>query len=218
LKWGLSLSPLRGRDSGFSSVSFPQSRIGGESSLRDFQKSWYLNEGHPSPPQRGEAFRPLNPLSVILDSAAFFAGIAVLFPEVYTTPNVLKEVRDRASQNLLDLAQASGKIKVISPSAFSVREVKRAMDSIGESTLSETDVVVAAIAYELRPSITFTDDYSLQNLLAKMGLEFRPVRTEGISGVRSFRYKCSSCGTVFRKYVEICPKCGGRIRKVWKVD
>ena len=64
LKWGLSLSPLRGRDSGFSSVSFPQSRIGGESSLKDFQKSWCLNEGGYITPRKAELSAPLTPIHV----------------------------------------------------------------------------------------------------------------------------------------------------------
>ncbi|BBD72094.1 hypothetical protein HS1genome_0483 [Sulfodiicoccus acidiphilus] len=151
---------------------------------------------------------------VVFDTSPFIAGLANLFPRVYTTPLVLREVRDATSVHLLELAVASGKVVITSPSERSLSTVRVKSKSLGEFTLSETDVSVAALAVELKPTVTFTDDYSLQNLLKAMGLPFRSIRTTGITETRKFVYVCEDCGAPHRSWRANCERCGGKVRKV----
>ncbi|MFP3232980.1 MAG: DNA-binding protein, partial [Sulfolobaceae archaeon] len=92
---------------------------------------------------------------IIFDTAGLLAGLENLFPLIYTTPDVIEEVRDSNSVNLLNLSINSGKIIIQSPSKESVDYVNKTLHQIKESELSQTDISVIALAHELRPSVVF---------------------------------------------------------------
>ncbi|MDK2854314.1 MAG: endoribonuclease Nob1 [Thermococcaceae archaeon] len=78
--------------------------------------------------------------------------------------------------------------------------------------LSEADIEILALAYELKGEI-FTDDYNLQNIATFMGLRFRTLK-RGIKKIIKWRYVCIGCGKKFETQPpeNICPDCGSKVR------
>jgi UPF0271 protein len=75
-----------------------------------------------------------------------------------------------------------------------------------------------ALALELKtegytPQIV-TDDYSIQNLAAYLGIVYRPVGMKGIKRVLKWKYKCIGCGRIFDEKIKECPICGSSLRSV----
>ncbi|BCU69260.1 NOB1 family endonuclease [Stygiolobus caldivivus] len=149
---------------------------------------------------------------IIFDTAGFLAGLQNLFPQVYTTPLVLDEVKDLRSSNLLRLSMESGKIVVVMPSSSTLAQVTSTISRVKEKGLSQTDISVIALAYDLRPSIVFTDDLGVQNVLLHLGIEFNSVKLSfKLRNKKTAKYKCTACGRIFNTcYIE-CPYCGHKI-------
>ncbi len=154
--------------------------------------------------------------TLVLDTTAFIAALPLM---VYTArlvapPRVIEEVRDRESRERLEVAALLDRVEVLEPEEGARRRVKRAAVKLGlHGSLSETDVDVAALALQLREQgedvTVVTDDYALQNLLAKLGVEYMALRTRGIREAREYILVCPVCGYVSRRYGERrCPRCG----------
>lgn len=150
------------------------------------------------------------PSKVVLDTSALFA-MQDLPPdlEAYATPGVLRELEKYGDRR----AGLWGEmLKVSEPSPASLRKVKEAGSRSGDSTrLSPTDAEVLALAMDLGATV-LTDDYSLQNLAAYLGVPYRPVGLKGIREVRKWRWRCVGCGKVFDKEMPECPVCGSRLK------
>lgn len=154
-------------------------------------------------------------VQIVFDTAGFLAGLENSFQKVYTTLNVIKEVKDYNSNLMLDFAISSGKVIVLDPSLRSVNKVKMVLKEINENTLSRTDISVVALALDLMPSIVFTDDLSVQNVLLKLNIKFSPVKiNRSAVKVHRFKYKCSNCNKIFSIYISECPYCSGKIIKI----
>ncbi|BDC18335.1 NOB1 family endonuclease [Acidianus sp. HS-5] len=155
--------------------------------------------------------------NVILDTAGFLAGLENLLDRVYTTPYVINEVKDFASRSSLNLASSSGKVIVMEPSKTSVNKVLKIMMEINEQTLSKTDISIIALSLDLLPSLVFTDDLSLQNILLRLNIPFKSVKlNKYASSKKEFIYICQECKRKFNKYLKECPYCGGKIVKTNK--
>ena len=159
---------------------------------------------------------------VVLDTSAFLAKYHLqLDPvktEIYTVPRVVDEVRDRESREALEVGMGIGRVKVVSPSQKYVSLVREKAWEVGESTsLSQTDLEVAALALELRSKgrvVVITDDYALQNLLLHLNISFKPLRTTGIKLPRKYLIMCRKCGYVsLNPNEKICPICGSPLSK-----
>jgi len=151
---------------------------------------------------------------IVFDTAGFLAGLQNLYPEIYTTSEVLKEVKDFNSYNLLTIAIEAGKVKVLEPSKESISLVLNIAESIGEYTLTKADLSVIALAKELRPSIVVTDDTSIINILNHLKIEYKTVKLRKINFNKEFyKYICESCKKEFYKYYSECPICGGKLLK-----
>ncbi|MCK4328119.1 MAG: hypothetical protein KAW41_06690 [Candidatus Diapherotrites archaeon] len=109
----------------------------------------------------------------VLDAAAI---INAKLAEGVTVPEVLGELKDFESRELAQAMVSEGRLKVLSPSKDSVDAVRDA----ASPRLSETDLQVLALGFELKEEIV-TDDYSLQASAKRLGLKFRPVIFEGIT-------------------------------------
>ncbi|WP_456367589.1 type II toxin-antitoxin system VapC family toxin [Thermococcus sp.] len=148
----------------------------------------------------------------VIDTAIFIQGVDV---EGVTTPKVVEEVRDPESKLFLEGLISAGKVRVLEPSRESVETVKDAAKKTGElNELSEADVEVLALAYELK-GILLTDDYNLQNIAKTLGIEFRTLK-RGIKRVIRWNYVCIGCGKRFREMPPegICPDCGSPVRLI----
>jgi UPF0271 protein len=149
-------------------------------------------------------------VKVVLDTSALF-GMEQVPPgwEAFVTEGVLAELEkynDRRAENLLPA------IKVSQATTASLSKVKEAARGTGDSSrLSRTDMEVLALALELRAAVV-TDDYSIQNLAAVLGVEFMPMSMKGITKVLRWNYLCTGCGKVFKEPQPDCPVCGSPLR------
>ncbi|WP_297499564.1 type II toxin-antitoxin system VapC family toxin [Thermococcus sp.] len=149
---------------------------------------------------------------LIIDTAIFIQGVDV---EGVTTPKVVEEVKDPESKLFLEGLISAGKVRVLVPSKESVEAVKEASKKTGElNELSEADLEVLALAYELR-GVLFTDDYNLQNVAKTLGIEFRTLK-RGIKRVIRWNYVCIGCGKRFGGMPPggVCPDCGSPVRLI----
>lgn len=146
----------------------------------------------------------------VIDAAVFIQGFDV---EGVTTPKVVEEVKDPESRLFLEGLISAGKVKVLVPSQESIEAVKEAARKTGElGELSEADIEVLALAYELRGTL-FTDDYNLQNIAKTLGIEFKTLK-RGIKRVIRWNYVCIGCGKKFSEMPPggVCPDCGSPVR------
>lgn len=160
----------------------------------------------------------------VLDTTAFIAKLPLYAPqdyEMYTTRQVLEEVRDKDSLAGLELVLSINRIQVVSPShKYVVRVRAEAVRHGLHTSLSETDVTVLALALELREEskadvAIVTDDYTVQNMAKLLGLDFTPLRTRGIKSVVTYTVQCPACGYVSTRLDEqVCPVCGARLKRV----
>ncbi len=141
--------------------------------------------------------------------------------EQITTPKVEEEVK---KNSLIQLRFATAvecrRIRISNPSPKFLGMVKTCAKSIGDSFyLSETDLQVLALALEIReqgrlPQIV-TDDYSIQNVAAKLDLSFVTLSTFGIKRVFNWIRYCPACHRTYPsnfKETE-CPICGTQLKR-----
>jgi UPF0271 protein len=150
------------------------------------------------------------PAKTVLDTSALFA-MQDLPPdtEAYVTPGVLRELEKFGDKR----ADLWGELlKVSEPLPATLRKVMDAASRTGDSTrISPTDAEVLALALDLQATV-LTDDYSLQNVAAYLGIPYRAVGLRGIKEIRKWRWRCTGCGKVFDKEHPDCPICGSKLK------
>jgi len=160
---------------------------------------------------------------MVLDTSAFVAGFDpfTASEQQFTTLSVEQEVK-RNPLTLLrfDMAVENGKIKIRAPTQTSLEQVKDCATSVGDAFyLSQTDVEVLALALELKseggaPQI-LTDDYSIQNVATKLGVNYVSMGTLGIKRVLTWVRYCPAC---HKKYppngkATVCLVCGTQLKR-----
>jgi len=160
---------------------------------------------------------------IVLDTSAFLAGFDPfsLNEEQVTVPKVEEEIR-KNSMILIRFKTAfeSGKLKVKAPSEDFLNKVKTSASKVGDSfKLSETDSQLLSLALELKaegftPQIV-TDDYSIQNVAAQLGIDFSALATFGIKRLLEWIRYCPAC---YREYPanysnKECQVCGTELKR-----
>ncbi|MEN3000159.1 MAG: hypothetical protein ABDH61_06280 [Acidilobaceae archaeon] len=116
---------------------------------------------------------------VVADTGPVLSGLP-LSVSCYVTPQVMEEVRDAESRELVERALASGKLLVAEPSPEHILKAKEAARRAGtERELSPADISVVALAIELSERCRVkvaTDDKRLQLTLARAGFEVVGIR------------------------------------------
>jgi UPF0271 protein len=160
---------------------------------------------------------------MVLDTSAFLVGFDPL--SVSQNQVTSPKVRDEIKTNSMILvrfktAVENGKLKVKAPSEEYLNRVKASAITVGDSFfLSETDMQILALALEIKaagyiPQIV-TDDYSIQNVAAKMGIEFAALATFGIRRLLEWIRYCPAC---HREYAadygaKRCTVCGTELKR-----
>lgn len=148
----------------------------------------------------------------VLDSSALFYGKDL--PSEYecvVTPGVVQELRRHGMAERLELLLDT-KVRELSPSILAVRTVREAAAKTGDvRRLSETDIEILALAYEMKYELV-TDDYSIQNLARVIGVKTTGMEQSGIREVFEWQAKCTGCGKLFTAEVEECDICGSPTR------
>jgi UPF0271 protein len=126
---------------------------------------------------------------LIIDSAAVLNDPNFFFSRDsrnLITNTVLAELRDSQSKALAENALKNNLLEISTPSEAAIEQVREKASALGMCRLSLADLSVIALAMELRQQkpIVLTDDYSIQNILKFIGIEFRPVIQPGIDEIR----------------------------------
>ena len=128
---------------------------------------------------------------LVLDTAAFLAGLQLYFSNecLYTTPDVLEEVKDHESKEKLEMAISLGRIIVLEP-----RETINIERKV-RKRLSDTDISVIKLSLYLKRTgkdvVVVTDDYTLQKVLKEFGLEYMSVKTIGVDKADKLKKRTS---------------------------
>ncbi len=157
----------------------------------------------------------------VLDASAFMVGGVEFHPEIsYTTDSVVREVK----ANIIQKARVEGLIaskvlKVCSPDDKFIDLIKKKSIELGEETsLSDTDVEVLALALELSSKgvevTLITDDYSVQNIAGSIGLKWMGIKYAGISRLIRWKMACEICGyETYGTESKACPRCGVKMKR-----
>ena len=153
-----------------------------------------------------------------LDASALINGFYMEDCLNVMTSSAADEIKDINAEILLNNCINDGILKIESVDS---NEYSRLTDVLLESgdymRLSQTDrdVIALGLKYESmgHEVITVTDDYSIQNVLKLLNLEFRGVYTKGIEETISWQRICKGCR---KKYpgdttLSECEICGSPI-------
>lgn len=143
----------------------------------------------------------------VLDTSAIIN--AYPFRHGYTVQEVISEIRDPETRNVVHNLVAAMKLFISAPSEEACTEVRAAAKKTGDS-LSKADVQVLALAHENK-GIIVTDDYGIQNVAKKLGVEFLPVGQRGIHHNYVWKHYCTACRRYRGNY--ICRTCGHKTQK-----
>ena len=146
----------------------------------------------------------------VLDSSAFINEFHTE-ETIASVPLVREELEDESAYRF-DALEGSG-MHLHIPDAETVERIERAARETGDfNELSRTDVRLIAAAFELDGSLV-TDDYAMQNVAEKLGLDVQVIAREGIEEERDWKFQCAGCGREFDDDRERCPICGSDLSR-----
>ncbi len=160
---------------------------------------------------------------MVLDTSAFLAGFdpfSVSEKQV-TVPQVQGEIKTKSMTWLrFKTAVENGKPEVKTPSEEALNKTKTSASTVGDAFfLSEADTQLLALALELKetgynPQIV-SDDYSIQNVAAKMGIEFTALATFGIRRLLEWVRYCPACHKEYPANYKAtkCTVCGTELKR-----
>ncbi len=128
------------------------------------------------------------PIIVVNDTGAILAGLPMSLPAKHvTTEQVVHEVIDRESRELLSMMLETQRLDILSVDSDSFMKARSlAIRKRRLNRLSNTDLSVLALAISIREMcpesrvLVATDDYTLQEAVRLAGLDFITVRYRGI--------------------------------------
>lgn len=158
---------------------------------------------------------------LVLDATAF---IRMDFPQLqtmnntvfFTTQSVASELKDSRSRMNLDILKYSNRLKFSSPRNKLIKELEKRIQLVDpQTTLSHVDIEVLALAHQLK-GVLVSNDLSLQNVALHLNIPVKVISGKKISQLRKWLLKCKNCGNKTEEAVEICPTCGGILKRVLK--
>jgi UPF0271 protein len=145
----------------------------------------------------------------VLDAPVFIYGVQVS-GNIYTVPEVTRELKSSEAAVALQESLKGG-LKIESPLKTDVKTVTEKAKFTGDYLrLSQADIDLLAKALELSGTLV-TDDYSIQNVAALLGIETQPIQQARIKRVLTWRRRCVGCGRLYESEV-ICPVCGSDVK------
>jgi UPF0271 protein len=145
----------------------------------------------------------------VLDTSVFIYSV-LISGNMYTVPEVTRELRSSEAGVVLQEYLKDG-LKIESPLKTDVEIVTEKAKSTGDYLrLSQADIDLLAKALELSGTLV-TDDYSIQNVAALLGIETQPIQQARIKRVLKWRRRCVGCGRLYESEA-ICPVCGSEVK------
>ena len=141
----------------------------------------------------------------VLDSSAFIHEYHT-DESIASIPLVREELEDEHAYRF-DALEGSG-MPLHIPEAETVDRIERAARETGDyGELSATDIRLVSAAFELDATLV-TDDYAMQNVAEKLGVDLEVIARDGIDEQRDWRFQCAGCGREFDEHHDRCPICG----------
>ena len=149
---------------------------------------------------------------LILDTSAILSRrVSLMQGNVATTTSVLDEIRLGKIARYTSFS--SDMMDIVTPGKESLCAARKAAEETGDlHELSSTDLDVIALCLDLN-GILVTDDYAMQNVASRLGLEFMGADLKPIDRDIKWQYRCTGCGKIFQQHVEICPVCGHQTKR-----
>lgn len=158
----------------------------------------------------------------VVDTSAMMGQLQHMTEDIQlaTTPLLLQEMLQKASKENIQLLLDMQKLKVLEPSAPSLKEVMKAAKELGDFPyLSQPDQQLLALALDLQNQeysvVILTDDYSIQNVAQQLSLKYKSISEQGIREVIQWETYCPACKRVFfdHKKQDPCPDCGTPLKR-----
>lgn len=152
---------------------------------------------------------------LVLDTSALLAGRPLGPGEDTVVPSaVLAELKPggRDRRHLDHLIAAGARLVEADPRTRKrVREEARKGGEDGR--LTDADLDVLAVALGLGAELA-TDDYTMQNLAARLAIPVRGVAQKGITEAYRFVPRCTGCRRILDAPAAECPVCGSPVKMV----
>ena len=160
---------------------------------------------------------------IVLDTSAFLAGFNPfsVSEDQVTTPKVEEEIRSNCMiQMRFRTAVDNGRLAVREPLEEFLRLIEASAITVGDTFfLSKTDKQILALALEIKASARepqiVTDDYSIQNVATKLGIEFASLASFGIRRLLEWMRYCPACHREYPADYRStqCTVCGTKLKR-----
>jgi UPF0271 protein len=161
-------------------------------------------------------------LVILLDTSAFIAGYGMAVEEEYYTVPAIWEELSKKDLKLLrfEAALEARTLKIQVPDQSFQEDSLEIIANMGEKgSLSEADVQLLALALEFKTTgskpIILTDDYGIQNVAHRMGIDYRSLVTHGINRRLKWAIYCPGCRKEFPEIQNngLCLICGTKLKR-----
>ena len=151
------------------------------------------------------------PALFVLDSSAILSGKS--FDGILmTVSGVVDEIQLGGARERLELMLETG-LAVSEPNDDALKKTRDAARATGDlEQLSRVDIELLALALE-RGATLLTDDFGMQNVATKIGVQYAPIMTDGITHIINWHYKCDGCKKTFDEEPAECPVCGSPVSR-----
>ena len=146
---------------------------------------------------------------IILDSSALFSMENLPEEECICPPGVIDELR-KYKDPRLDLW--GDMLRTSDCTQTSLKKVDDEAKKGGDlGRLSPVDMTVIALGLDLQGTV-YSDDFSIQNVCARMGIDYKAIGTKGIKKIERWNYQCIGCKKWYKEKMDECPICGSPMR------
>ena len=146
---------------------------------------------------------------IILDSSALFSMENLPEEECICPPGVIDELR-KYKDPRLDLW--GDMLRTSDCTQTSLKKVEDEAKKSGDlGRLSPVDMTVIALGLDLQGTV-YSDDFSIQTVCARMGIDYKAIGTKGIKKVERWNYQCIGCKKWYKEKMDECPICGSPMR------
>lgn len=156
----------------------------------------------------------------MLDASAFINGYQISSKRNFTVPEITEEIKDFESRLKFDAAIEEGSLAIQDVPDKWLSCVNNIIYESGDILrLSFPDRKLIALAYMLSQSgekvTVITDDYTIQNTLKIMNIDYSGIMTEGIKGIYNWKKICEGCKKEYPEDYRFddCEICGSKIFK-----
>ena len=132
-----------------------------------------------------------------------------------TTADIISELKDQISKLRVESMISSQALFVKDVEKQSLEFIDNYCKQIGNfERLSYQDRSILSLAWQEHQKdntsdvIILSDDYEIQNTAKIIKLQFKPVKSKGISYSAKFKKFCMACGEVLDEEDTFCPECG----------